>query len=132
MSSFNLEIITPKGLYFSDKVESLNIKLTSGYRTFLKGHIPLIGALDYAPMHLVKDGKTIYYAVHGGAINVQKEKITVICNSIERKDEIDIDRAKEAKARAEERINSKDPNIDIKRAKVALIRAIARIKTYEN
>lgn len=132
MASFLLEIVTPKGLYFSNNVESLSIKLTSGYRTFLKGHIPLIGALDYAPMHLVMNGKTIFYAVHGGAINVTKEKIVVICNAIERKDEIDISRAQDAKKRAEERLNSKDPNLDIKRARVALLRAITRIKTYEN
>lgn len=132
MSVFLLEIVTPKGLYFSDNVESLSIKLTSGYRTFLKGHIPLIGALDYAPMHLIMNGKKIFYAVHGGAINVTKEKIIVITNAIERKEEIDISRAKNAKKRAEERLNSKDPNLDIKRARVALLRAIARIKTYEN
>lgn len=132
MSVFLLEIVTPKGLYFSDNVESLTIKLTSGYRTFLKGHIPLIGALDYAPMHIKENGKTIYYAVHGGAINVQKDKIVVICNSIEKKEDINIDRAKEAKKRAEERLASKDSDIDFKRAKAALLRAIARIKTYEN
>lgn len=132
MPTFLLEIVTPRGLYFSNNVESLSIRLTSGYRTFLKGHIPLIGALDYAPMHLIMNGKKIFYAVHGGAINVTKEKITVICNAIERQDEIDIVRAKDAKKRAEDRLSSNDPNIDIKRARVALLRAIARIKTFEN
>lgn len=128
--SFPLRIVTPRGLYFEGEVESLSIKLSSGYRTFLKGHIPLIGALEYAPMHYVRNGKSEFFAVHGGAINVEKDKITVITNAIEAKGDIDINRARAAKERAEERLKSTDPNIDMKRAKVALLRALARIKTY--
>ena len=128
---FSLEIITPRGIYFSSKVKSLSIKLTSGYRTFLAGHLPLIGSLAYAPMHIVKDGKTNYYALHGGAINVTKEKITIICNAIEHASEIDIARAKSAKERAEAIIKEKRPGMDIKRAQLALARALARLQAAE-
>ncbi len=126
---FSLEIITPRGIYLSEKVESLTIKLTSGYRTFLCGHMPLIGSLSYASMHIIKNGKTIYYAVHGGAINVTKEKITVITNAIEHAKDIDAARAKAAKERAEKRLLEKGPDIDIKRAELALQRALARLET---
>ena len=129
--AFLLSIVTPKGLYLEDNVDSLNIKLSSGYRTFLTGHVPLIGAVDYAPMHFVKGDKRENFAVHGGAINVTKEKITLIVNGIENKKDIDVNRAKAAKDRAEKRLQSKDPDIDIKRAQVALLRAIARIKTCD-
>ena len=125
---FLLEIITPRGIYLNDEVDSLTIKLGSGYRTFLKGHIPLIGSLAYAPMHLVKNGKLEEYAVHGGAINVTKEKISVVCNAIENKKDIDKDRALAAKERAEKRLKDKDPNIDIKRAQLALQRALIRLE----
>ena len=125
---FSLEIITPRGIYLTEEVESLTIKLSSGYRTFLKGHIPLIGSLAYAPMHIVKDGKIIEYAVHGGAINVTKEKISVVCNAIESKDEIDEERALAAKERAEKRIKENDPNIDLKRAQLALQRSLIRLE----
>lgn len=128
---FSLEIITPKGIYLSKKVSSLTIKLTSGYRTFLAGHAELIGSLDYAPMHTVSGGVTDVYAVHGGAINVSKDKITVICNAIEHSNEIDVDRAEEARKRAEERLNKKDPNMDLKRARLALARALARLKAAD-
>ena len=76
--TFKLEIITPRGIYLTEDVSSLTIKLTSGYRTFLPGHYPLIGSLDYAPMHTIKNGEINYYAIHGGAINVTKEKIEMI------------------------------------------------------
>ncbi len=126
-----VRIITPKGLYAQLDVDSLTVKLTSGYRTILKGHTPLIGALEIAPMHLFIDGKTKYYAIHGGAINVTSSGVNLITNAIEAKDEIDIDRAKAAKERAEARLKSNDPNIDTKRAIIALKKSIARIKTSE-
>ena len=125
---FSLEIITPRGIYLTEEVESLTIKLTSGYRTFLAGHIPLIGSLAYAPMHLVKDGKIEEYAIHGGAINVTKEKVSVVCNAIESKDEIDEERALAAKERAEKRLKENDPNIDLKRAQLALQRSLIRLE----
>ena len=125
---FSLEIITPRGIYLTEEVDSLTIKMTTGYRTFLAGHMPLIGSLDYAPMHLVKNGKLENYAVHGGAINVTKEKTTVICNAIESADEIDKDRALAAKERAEKRLKEKDPNIDLKRAALALQRSLIRLE----
>ena len=130
--SFKLAVISPRGIYFEKEVESLTIKLTSGYRTILSKHAPLIGALAYAPMHIVENGKTTYYAVHGGAISIKENKVTLIVNSIECETEIDIERAKAAKERAEQRLQKKDDiNIDVKRAELALARAIARIKTLE-
>ena len=128
---FLLEIITPRGIYFTEEVDSLTIKMTTGYRTFLAGHMPLIGSLDYAPMHLVKNGKLENYAVHGGAINVTKEKVIVICNAIESADEIDKNRALAAKERAEKRLKEKDPNIDLKRAQLALQRSLIRLMVLE-
>lgn len=129
--AFKLVIVTPKGLYFEQEVESLSVKLTTGYRTILAHHAPLIGALDYAPMHLVQEGKTTFYALHGGAIHVHKDGVTLIVNAIEREDEIDLERAKRAKERAENRLKSKDDNVDVKRAQLALYRALCRINTID-
>lgn len=129
---FTLEIITPKGIYFTKEVDSLTVKLSSGYRTFLSRHTPLIGTVEYAPMHIIIDKKTYYYAVHGGAINVKKEKIILVVNAIESAKDIDSSRAKAAKERAEKRLKNKDPNLDVKRAELALARAITRLKTFEN
>ena len=127
--TFRLVIVSPRGCYLDEEVDSLTLKLTSGYRTILAHHAPLIGALGYAPMHIVKNGKTTFYALHGGAINITNEQVTLMVNAIERKDEIDLERAKKAKQRAEERLKSKDEGIDIKRAQLALYRALTRIDT---
>ena len=130
--SFKLAVISPKGIYFEKEVESLTVKLTSGYRTILSHHADLIGALAYAPMHIVENGKTKYFAIHGGAISIKDNKVSLIVNAVEAKEDIDVDRARAAKGRAEERLNKKeDVNIDVKRAELALRRALTRIKTYD-
>lgn len=126
---FLVEIITPKGIYLSENIESLTIKLTTGYRTFLAGHLPLIGSLGYGSMHFIQNGETRNFAVHGGAVNVKKEKITIICNAIEEAKDIDEARAIRAKERAEARLKEKADNLDVKRAELALQRAIARLET---
>ena len=128
--TFKLVIVSPRGCYLDEEVESLTVKLTTGYRTILAKHAPLIGALGYGPMHIVKNGKTIYYALHGGAINITNEQVTLMVNAIEREDEIDLERAKEAKKRAEDRLRKpRDPDVDVKRAQLALYRALSRIDT---
>lgn len=125
---FSLRIITPRGVYFNQEVQSLTVKLSSGYRTILKGHAPLIGSLAYAPMHFIKDGKLEEFAVHGGAMNITKEKVTLVCNAIEKKSDIDPERARKAKERAEKRLKDKDSNIDLKRAQLSLQRALVRLE----
>ena len=74
--------------------------------------------------------KTYEYAIGGGVINIDNEKVTLILDSIERKDEIDVQRAKEAMKRAEDRLTNKDEkdSIDRDRAEEAYIRALNRIK----
>lgn len=130
--SFTLAVVSPKGVYFEKDVESLTVKLTSGYRTILSHHAPLIGSLAYAPMHIVQNGKTDYFAIHGGAISIKDNKVTLIVNAIEHKKDIDVERARAAKKRAEDRLAHKnDINIDVKRAELALKRAITRINLFE-
>ena len=82
-------------------------------------------------LEIIQDDEKSVYAITEGLINVKKDGVVILVNSIERKDEIDIDRAKEAKRRAEERLN-KPLNIDVERAQKALIRANNRISVYEN
>lgn len=127
---FKLKIITPKGIYFNQEVSSLTIKLETGYRTILSGHLPLVGILDDATMHLVKNNKTHYYAVHKGVLNVKEDEVVVVTHAIEKSSDIDIQRALDAKDRAEHRLKDKSTDLDIERAKSSLMRALSRINTY--
>ena len=127
--TFHLNILTPYGHYFEGEVEFLEVRSEKYNLGILPGHAPLISTLEVGKMILRSHGENEIYAIGGGIINVEKEKVTLVLDSIESRDEIDLDRAKEAKKRAEERLNisKEDDAIDVNRAKLALLKAINRI-----
>ncbi len=128
--SFKLKIVTPEKVYFEGEVDILNIKLNDGYVGILPHHMPLVSMVTPCAMSIRANGITTEYAIHGGVINVNEESTLLLANMIERKDEIDIERAKRAEERANKRLNSNDPNIDMKRARLALARALLRDEVY--
>ena len=131
MKTFLLEIYTPYGKYFDRYVDELVIQTEEYVLGILPNHAPLIAKVKTNKMEIVQNGERKCYANGEGLINVTKEKVVLILESIESKNEIDIDRARDAKRRAEERL--KEPlNIDVERATKALIRANNRISVYEN
>ena len=84
-------------------------------------------ALDISKMCLVNNGKRTYYAIGGGMLYFSDNVATILVDSIESQEEIDLSRAEAAKERASKRLESKDENIDMKRAEIALKKAINRI-----
>ena len=131
MKTFLLEIYTPYGKYFDRYVEEIIVKTEEYVLGILPGHAPLIAKVRLGKLEIIREGERSIYATGEGLINVKKDGVTLLVDSIERKEEIDIDRAKEAKRRAEERL--KEPlNIDVERATKALIRANNRIAIYED
>lgn len=129
---YKLRIIVPTGVFRESLIDSLTIKLSNGYTTILANHTPLIGAIDYALMHMITNGEEEQFVIHGGILNIKKDEVVIISNLIESIVDIDLNRAKEAKDRAMERIASNNPSIDISRAEYALKRALARIDAVNN
>ena len=131
MKTFLLEIFTPYGKYLDRYVNELVIQTEEYVLGILPNHAPLVAKVKTGKMEIVMSGERKIYANGDGLININKEGVTLLVDSIESKEEIDIDRAKEAKRRAEERL--KEPlNIDVERATKALIRANNRIEIYED
>ncbi|ULO07918.1 F0F1 ATP synthase subunit epsilon [Paenibacillus sp. 19GGS1-52] len=130
MNTFLLEIVTPEHLVYSKQVNSLTVKGADGDLGILPGHIPLVTPLQVAPMSVKADGVTITVAVHGGFVEVHKDKVTVLAESAELPKDIDIERAEAAKERAQRRLQSrsKQDDVDHRRAELALQRAVTRIK----
>ena len=127
--TFHLNILTPYGHYFEGEVEFIEVRSEKYNLGILPGHAPLISTLEVGKMVLRIRSVNEIYAIGGGIINVEKDKVTLILDSVERADEIDLERAKEAKKRAEDRLNisKEDDAIDVNRAKLALLKAINRI-----
>ena len=133
MKTVAVSIVTPDGPVLEDEVEMDSTKAVSGELGILPGHVPLVAPLAIGSIRLQKEGKTNYIAVSGGFLEVRPDKVTILAQTAERAEEIDIDRAIAAKKRAEERLRQKNQsNIDFKRAELALRRAINRIEVAQH
>jgi len=132
MSEFTLKIIHPKGVYFEGPVEIANVRTTEGQMGLLANMLPFASVLDIAEMNFVQKGERQFYFVSGGFVYVKKDEVTIITDAIESVEEIDLNRAKRAKERAEKRLASKNADIDVMRAELALKRAITRIGIKSN
>ena len=129
---FYVDILTPYGKYLSTDATFLSVKTGVGVIGILPNHAPLITTLEISKLVIKDNNDTLIYAIGGGILNIKKgTKVTLLVNSIESRDEIDIDRALKAKQRAEERLASSE-EVDVTRAKIALSRALNRISVHDD
>jgi len=126
--TFILEIVTPEKSVFSGEVESLGAPGTEGYFQVLHNHTPFVCTLQTGEIIVDTDGGKAFFATSGGFAEVSNNKVTVLAETAEKTDDIDVFRAEEAKKRAEDRLQSSDKDIDIERARLALFRALNRIR----
>ena len=131
MKQLNLEILTPYGKYFVGEADWIQIRSEDFLMQILPNHAPLVSSVVISKMTIKRGSHEDLYAIGGGVIRVEKGKTTLLLNSIEGKDDIDIARANDAKTRAEKRLENKD-EIDVTRAKSALERALNRISVYNS
>ncbi|MBQ9441771.1 MAG: F0F1 ATP synthase subunit epsilon [Selenomonadaceae bacterium] len=133
MATIRLDIVSPdKGEIFSKDINMLIVRSTAGELGILPRHANLLTELLPHAMKIKMDGGENLVALGGGFMEVTPEKITVLADSAELPEDIDVERAQRAKQRAEERIaqykqTTKETLIDIDRANRALARAKARL-----
>ena len=126
---FRVDIYTPYGQYLTTESDYLSCKTPLGVMGILPNHAPLISTLEISKLTIKLEGRELNYAISGGVINIKKDhSVTLLVQSIERSDEIDVERALAAKSRAEERLNNKDKDeIDVQKARASLLRALNRL-----
>lgn len=127
MSEIHVRIITPLGLYREFDTPYLNFQTTDGDRGILPNHMPLVTSLKIGKMSSEENGVRNYYAVSGGLLYFHNNVAEILTDSIENRDEIDADRARNSKKRAEDRLSGKQENVDIRRAQLSLARALNRL-----
>lgn len=131
MSTFLLEIVTPEHKVFEQQVDMISVKGVEGELGILANHISMVTSLRIGPMKIKEGGKEHQIAVHGGFVEVRKDKVVVLAESAEMPEDIDVERAKAAKARAQQRLSlakqSKQDSVDFRRAQLSLQRAMTRI-----
>jgi F-type H+-transporting ATPase subunit epsilon len=128
MSPIKLEVVTAERLVYSDEVDILVAPGMEGQLGILPHHEPLMTILQAGEMMARKGNEEISWAISGGFLEVQPDRIIVLADTAERDDEIDLQRAEEAKRRAEERLREKTSTVDVSRAEAALQRSITRLK----
>ena len=130
--TFPFEILTLQKLFLRDEVRFVIAPGQEGVFEILANHAPFVFALQPGVLRMrMPGGEDQYVAVGTGFLVVQKDRTTVLTRSAERPDEIDLERARRAKERAEQRIQQSSPDVDLTRAQAALQRALARLKVAD-
>jgi len=123
-----LRVVTPNRQVVREDVEEIQVPGKEGYLGILPGHAPLLSELKVGEMTYRQGREVRRLAVGGGFLEVLPEQVTVLAETAERPEDIDIARAQAARERAERRLKSPDPDVDINRATVALERALIRLQ----
>ncbi|MBB6216347.1 F-type H+-transporting ATPase subunit epsilon [Anaerosolibacter carboniphilus] len=127
-SAFQLEIVTPDRKFYEDEVDMVVVRTTAGDLGILKNHMSLVSPLAVGAIKIKKNGEYLEAACAGGFVQVRQDKATIITDSAEWPAEIDVERAKKAAERAEDRLKTKSSEIDMIRAQAALDRALNRLR----
>ncbi len=125
--TFEFEIVTPEKLVVRDVAEEMQIPARNGYIGVLPGHAPLITELAVGEITYRNAGTTSILSVAWGFAEVLPNKVTILAESAEKPEEIDVERAREARQRAEERLQGGQSDTDYERALNALRRAETRL-----
>ncbi len=125
-----LQIVTPSRRVLAEEVDELILPGSEGYLGVRPGHAPLLTELQIGEISYRVGGTDRFLAISGGFVEVLREGVSVLATTAEFPEEIDIDRAKQARERAEQRLKGTDPNIDVRRAEIALARAANRMTVH--
>lgn len=127
---FKLTIVTPDREFFNEDVEMVEFNTTEGEIGIYKGHIPLTVIVKPGILTITQGETVRNAALHAGFVQILPEEVTILAEIIEWPGEIDEERAKAARERAESRLSG-GGDIDVVRAEAALMRAIARINAAQ-
>ena len=126
--TFQLEIVTPEKKVVDTAAAEAQIPGKNGYLGVLPGHAPLITELAVGEVTFRVGAEHQSLAVAWGFAEVLPDKVTILAETAERPSEIDVERARKAKERAEQRLTSGDTNVDVERSLDALHKAETRLE----
>jgi F-type H+-transporting ATPase subunit epsilon len=127
--SIALEVVTPDRRVVEEAVEEVQVPGSQGYVGVLPGHAPLMSELGVGMLSYRKGINWFYLTAIRGFAEILGTRVTVLAERAERAEEIDVERARQAEARARERLAKiHDPEVDWERAQAALQRALVRVQ----
>ena len=126
--TLHLQIITPDKLLVREDADQVQIPGKNGYLGILPGHAPLITELMIGEISYTQGGDHALPAVAWGFAEVLPDKVTILADIAERAEDIDVKRAQEAKAKAEEALRQAAPDLDYDAVQYAQRRAEVRLE----
>ena len=123
-----LHIVSAERSLVSETVDEVEIPGSEGYFGVLPGHTPLLAALGTGELWYRKGAEKHYLSIAFGFAEVQPDRVTLLVQTAEHANEIDLARAEAAKKRAEERLARPSVDMDAERARIALLKALIRIQ----
>lgn len=127
-NKLHLKITTHERVVFDSDVDEIYAKGTQGEFGILPGHVPFMTGLEICVAKVVVEGKPQLFTIMGGVFQLKDNEALILTQIAEKAEEIDIERAEEARKRAKERLEHEETTLDVDRAEIALARAIARLK----
>jgi len=129
--SIQLTVMTPDRVVLSEEVQRVEAPGSEGYFEVLPKHTPFLTGLKTGQVLYAKDGGEEVLSTNGGFVEVLMDRVTILAETAERAHEIDLDRAREARQRAERRLEARDAQTDVARAEAAMKRALNRLRVAE-
>ena len=126
MDKLNFEIVSPERLVLSESVDEVVLPGTEGYLGVLPGHAPLLSSLMPGEVSYREGDRVRFLAVSGGFVEVLPDKVTLLAETCERAEEIDLDRAERSKDKAEQELQRAESE-RFRAASARLQRAVTRI-----
>ena len=130
--AFEVEIITPERIFYTGEATMIEFNTTEGEIGVYPDHIPLTTVLAPGVVTITNGEDVKEAAVHAGFAEILGDKVTLLAEIAEWPDEIDRNRAQEAKIRAERRLQNDKSNVNITRAELALHKALVRIELADH
>ena len=128
---FQIEIATPEKFRKYENAVTCSAPGVLGRFQILFDHAPFVSQMEIGELRVDTSTEILHFATSGGFIQVLDNKVLFLLDSCESSDEIDVQRAKEAKERAKSRLEQRKEEIDHFRAKLAFSRALNRLKISE-
>ena len=133
MNKVRLQVISPEKVVYDGECTMIEYNTTEGFVGILPGHVAMTQIIAPGRLTIYEEGKEkpMYAAVMSGIATIMPDNITLLTEIIELPKDINIERAKESKARAEQRIAEKMEGLNIERAEQAIKRANVRLEVAE-
>jgi len=125
---FRLKIITPDRVFYEGEADMVEMSTSNGDIGVYKNHVPTTYIVIPGVLSIHEDGTMREAALHSGFAEVLLDQVTILAEAAEWPDEIDVERARRARERAEERLSDRTSDIDVARAQLALRRSLVRMK----